>query len=283
MTVEEKMAELVDRYGPWTYDIPLGNGVWTRGEDLPHTRLKRTLQMIQDQMPIADSRILDLGCLDGIFSIECALQGAEVVGVDAREENIAKCEFAKTTLGLERLSFVQDDVRNLGRESYGTFDTVICSGLLYHPDAPDVFALLEAMHDVTRRLVVIDTHVSLTPTTTVTYSGQEYAGHFYDEGDASSTWASYGNSRSFWLTRPSLTNAVAAVGFSSSYECLHPAHLNFGKPGLEHNDRCAFVAVRGDPVALTTSPAANTLVERWPEGALAYSAKKRSLISRLRS
>ena len=59
--------------------------------------------------------------------------------MEGREANVAKAQFVKEALGLNRLKFVHDDVRNLGREKYGIFDIVICSGILYHLDSPDVF------------------------------------------------------------------------------------------------------------------------------------------------
>ena len=77
---------------------------------------------------------------------------------------------------------------------------------------------------------------------------------------------------SFWFTRPSLVNILARAGFSSVYECFAPPHLNFGKPGLESRDRCTFVAIKGDVCTVETSPSANTLQEKWPEGSLSYHA-----------
>jgi 2-polyprenyl-3-methyl-5-hydroxy-6-metoxy-1,4-benzoquinol methylase len=34
---------------------------------------------------IRSSRVLDLGCLDGIYSLDCVLHGAEVIDIDARK------------------------------------------------------------------------------------------------------------------------------------------------------------------------------------------------------
>ena len=102
--IESRIAELKRELGDWTYDIPLGNGVWTRGnQKIPHTRLKRILQIVVDlcAKPISACRVLDLGCLDGMFSIEFALHGAQTVGVEIREANIRKAEFCKEVLGLQ--------------------------------------------------------------------------------------------------------------------------------------------------------------------------------------
>ena len=86
------------QYGDWTYDIPLPFGIWTKGNlKMPHTRLKRIVQIVKDvcHKPFSDIRVLDLGCLDGIFSIEFAKQGSETIGVEIREANIIKALFCK--------------------------------------------------------------------------------------------------------------------------------------------------------------------------------------------
>src|SRR5688500_735232 len=97
------LAVVKERYGKWTYDIPLGEGVWTRGQAATtNTRLRRVLQVAADQAgkPLADCRVLDLGCLEGLCSLEFARQGARVVGVEIREANLIKARLAQEALGL---------------------------------------------------------------------------------------------------------------------------------------------------------------------------------------
>jgi 2-polyprenyl-3-methyl-5-hydroxy-6-metoxy-1,4-benzoquinol methylase len=284
--LERRHADIVARHGEWTYDIPLTHGFWTRGnEGDPHTRLRRVLQAIDDLVPkpLDACRVLDLGCLEGQYAIECALQGASVLGIEAREASLAKANFAKDALGLSLVEFVRDDVRNLSVEKYGEFDVIICSGILYHLDTPDVFHLIARVHEMARRLVVIDTHVSLRPNATVEFQGGAYHGerlperHATPDGAASGSsgppstkelWAGVGNEASFTFSRPSLLNALAAAGFTSVYECLNPPHL--GRRGVEHVNRCTFAAVTGREVELLTSPGTKGFREGWPEGALSY-------------
>ena len=283
--LERRHADIVARHGEWTYDIPLGQGFWTRGnEGDPQTRLRRVLQAIDDLVPtpLDACRVLDLACLEGQYAIECALRGASVLGIEAREASLAKANFAKDALGLSRLEFVRGDVRNLSVEKHGEFDVIICSGILYHLDTPDVFHLIQRTYEMARRLVVFDTHVSLRPNVAVEFRGSSYHGerlpetHSTPDGAAGSSgppstkelWAGVGNEASFTVSRPSLLNALAAAGFPSVYECLNPVHL--GRRGLEHVNRCTFAAVKGREVELLTSPAANGFRELWPEGALSY-------------
>jgi hypothetical protein len=279
----ESLRELARRYGEWTFDIPLPYGVWTKGNrQVPHTRLRRIVQVVSDlcAKPLSECRILDLACLDGLFSIEFAKHGAETVGVEIREANIKKAMFCKEALQLTNLTFRQDDVRNVSPESYGTFDAIICSGILYHLEARDVIELCRSMYNMVTRVVVIDTHVSLWPVTKVVDGDHEYLGrHIREHADgdtpdqkAKKLWASADNLTSFWFTRPSLVNLLTHAGFSSVYECFAPVHLNFGEAGLEHPDRCTFVAVKAPRCELVTSPSANSLKEKWPEGSLEYAA-----------
>ncbi|MBI3796935.1 MAG: methyltransferase domain-containing protein, partial [Deltaproteobacteria bacterium] len=88
--------------------------------------------------PLHNLRVLDLGCLEGMYALEFAQHGAQVLGIEGRLANIEKARFAKRVLGFSNCDFVQDDVRNLSLAKYGDFDVVLCCGILYHLDAPDV-------------------------------------------------------------------------------------------------------------------------------------------------
>ncbi len=167
------LDQIVADDGPWTaMAIKLPDGTYT-SDPAPDYRLKRILQVASDlvKKPLAQCRVLDLACLEGHYGIEFALQGAEVVGIEGRKASIAKCNFVKQAYALNRLQFSQDDVRNLRIEKYGTFDIVICSGLLYHLPAEDAWQLLRAMYEVCRGIVIIDTFVALSSRLTVQLDG----------------------------------------------------------------------------------------------------------------
>lgn len=209
-------------------------------------RRARINQIVSDsaRKPLHQSRILDLASLEGDFSAEFALRGAEVLGVEGRRTNVQR---AAARFSLPNLRFVQDDVRNVSREKYGEFDVVLCLGILYHLDAPDCFKLLEAVAGACIDIAIIDTHVSLTRDEIVEYKGHEYWGWRYTEYSREptpekteeSTWASIGNLRSFWPTKPSLVNAIVDAGFNSVYECQYPAWNDIP------SDRVALVALKG--------------------------------------
>jgi SAM-dependent methyltransferase len=266
----QQKQELSDRLGPWTAaNVHLGGGVYTIDPARPcGPRLTRFTQLISDLsgQPWSTLRILDLACLEGEYAIEMACRGARVVGIEGRAANIQKARFAKDALGLDNLELMQDDVRNLSREKYGSFDIVLCSGILYHLDAPDVAAFIHRIGEVCRRWVIIDTHVSKSPRESFSYEGQQYWGTRFIEHHAKSTaeerergaWASLDNLSSFWFTRPSLYTVLTDAGFTSVAECHIPQHV--GLP----SDRVALIAVKG---ASTTPASAGPCppLPRWPE------------------
>lgn len=277
----EQISELKKQYGDWAYDIPLPFNVWTKGNlGIPHTRLRRIVQVVNDivDKPFSECRVLDLGSLDGLFPIEFALQGADTVGVEVREANIKKAIFCKEVLKLDNLKFIHDDARNISVEATGVFDAIVCSGLLYHLTAADAIELIKRMYEMTTKVVIIDTQIALRKKTSYKSGNDEYWGVLYNEHKsvdsqkqkATKLWASWDNNESFWFTRPSMVNILKKTGFTSVYECFTPEHINYGKPGMECYDRCTFVAIKGKKSNLIASPAANDISENWPEKSLSY-------------
>jgi len=237
--------------------IHLGEGVHT----LPPAadgRLRRLVQIAKDLAgkPLRELRVLDLACLEAHYAIEFAMHGASAVGIEYREESLAKARFARDYLRLDKLELYQDDVRNLSVKRYGQFDVVICSGILYHLDAADVFRFIRRIYEVCTRAAIIDTQIALHPTDTVEFENRKYQGAWFIEHDESadaetklkSLWASVDNNRSFWPTEASLANFADRVGFTTFYECLNPYHP---LPG----DRRAYVAIKGSAGEILSSPA----------------------------
>ena len=269
-SIEQKKKEIIGRYGPWTaHNICLGGDIYTIENRLvgDEIKLRRIVSIISDisRRSFADLRILDLACLEGLYAVELARHGAEVAAIEIREANIEKVRFVKDLLSLDRLRLYADDIRNLSRENHGTFDVVLCLGILYHLDAPDVFTFIEKMAEVCTMFAVIDTHISATADTSHVYKNRTYWGKQYQEHSPDSTqeerlkslWASIDNVESFWPTRPSLYNMLTHAGFTSVYECHVPPET--GKPP----DRVTLVAIKGRKEQLFSSHV--MLQEDFPE------------------
>lgn len=249
--------QIVTEYGEWTaMSIKLPNGRYTRKQAVDW-RLRRLLQVAADTVgrPLSECRVLDLACLEGHYGVEFGLHGAEVVGIEGRKANVIKCEFAQNELGLDRVKFIKGDVRELSVESYGQFDIVICSGILYHLRAEEAWRLLRSMHDVCKGIVLIDTFIALESHTTVQAGERDRSGLFYTEHSetasqetkGSALWASLDNESSFWFTAPSLLNMISEIGFTSCLEILLPV-----MPG-NSIDRKSYLLVKGGTERILSS------------------------------
>ena len=260
-SVIDKKNELIQTYGPWTaHNIHLRDDVYTIAPGVvgDEIKLRRIVQCVLDLTggSVEGLRILDLACLEGLFAVEFARHKARCLGIEGRKANIEKARFAKEVLLLDDMDLVQDDVRNLSIEKYGEFDVVLCLGLLYHFDVPDVFSFVERLGEVCRRVCIVDTRIALQPKTSYTYRGRTYFGTKGDEHDDTESteeklaklWASLDNNENFWLSRPSLYNALSHAGFTTVYECNVPAEPD--KPA----DRITVVAIKGKPTCLWNAP-----------------------------
>jgi 2-polyprenyl-3-methyl-5-hydroxy-6-metoxy-1,4-benzoquinol methylase len=274
-TIEKQKLAVISRHGPWTaHCIHLGHGIYTFDkprEPQSDSRLRRFLQIAADtaRKPMNEIRVLDLACLEGQFGLEFALHGAQVVAVEGRDQNLAKVRFVKEVLSVGNLELVLDDVRNLDKTKHGLFDVVLCLGILYHLDTPDVMNLLKSIYEMCTNVSIIDTHISLSIGDSYTYGNKTYYGQYGLEHHNNATpeqksvlqWQSLDNVRSFKFTRASLCNILRHVGFTSVYECLNPYEYHYdswplaaeGEP-VEWGDRITLVAIKGKRQTVLSSP-----------------------------
>jgi SAM-dependent methyltransferase len=126
----------------------------------------RPLQRFRHLMPelvaasggsLRGKRVLDIACSSGFWSIQCALMGADVVGFDARPEQIAQAELVKRVTGATSASFTVLDFWDMQPETLGTFDIVLNLGILYHLSDP--LRALEMTVAMAREHVLLDTSV----------------------------------------------------------------------------------------------------------------------------
>lgn len=258
------LEQVVAQHGPWSaMSIDLPNGRSTLPPAIDH-RLKRLVQTAADLVhkPLSECRVLDLACLEGHYGIEFALHGAQSVCVEIREPNLAKTAYAVEALGLaQRCQVVQDDVRNLALGTYGTFDIIVCSGILYHLGADDVALLIRRMGECCARLCIVDTQVAVQESHFAQVDGRKVGGFSYREHVPNATaqdklrdlWASIDNNDSFWFTTNELMTQFQQAGFTSCSEVLLPTH-----PGLTY-DRRMFAAVKGQPVRVLSSAPTDAL------------------------
>jgi SAM-dependent methyltransferase len=266
---EKKAIEA--RYGPWTaHNIRLADGLYTispqpAGDEV---KLRRVTQLALDVAggSLRGVRVLDLACLEGMYALELARRGAEVVAIEGREANIEKARFAGRALGID-VDFQLGDVRDLTGARYGEFDLVLALGILYHLDTPDLFPFVERIGDVSKRALIIDTGVGRAATEQLHHNGATYRGVRLVEHAPESTeadrqqavWSSLDNLTAVALTRSSLESLLARQGFTSVLECHVPA-----EPEKEV-DRVTLLALKGAPAGELIVPPAASNPARVPE------------------
>ena len=212
------------RLGGWGLEAALSQEVWD-------FRVRRVSQWVRDFAgDPSDLRVLDLGAHEGAHSIALAGLGAEVVAIEGRRAHVEKARASQEEIGLPNLTVIHDDVRTaVGGQ--GTFDVVLCLGVLYHLPAVDACELLRSIASITRGLAIVETQVSLKAKRSVDYEGETYWGIDYPE-DTRLPGASIGNETSFWLTKPSLLNLLTHVGFTSVAEGLVPTMTSLAASGI---------------------------------------------------
>jgi SAM-dependent methyltransferase len=223
-------------------------------------------------------RVVDLGCLEAGYSVEFAKMGFDTLGIEARKENIEKCNYVKSNLSLPNLNFAQDDVRNLS--NYGKFDITLCYGLLYHLNDPSQF--LKQIGDCTTKMLILNTHFA--PETDFRYRlgllnsyfiapiqkrtklfeyqknyrlskisiNDGYRGRWIKEWGKNTgsgkieklLWASYNNNISFWLCKKDLTKALHDAGFNHVFEQFDFTGDLAPDNYTEYYNRTMFVALK---------------------------------------
>jgi 2-polyprenyl-3-methyl-5-hydroxy-6-metoxy-1,4-benzoquinol methylase len=237
-----------DFLSPWNHNIKLADGVYTAYVEDWYPEHRSIMEAVDRHLggEFAGKRVLDLGCLESYFSLECALHGADVLGVDAKQINIKKCEFVRSVRGVADLDFALDNAMNVTRARYGGFDVVLALGLLYHLDDPYTF--LAQVADCCDGFLVLDTLIALedgpqrigdwdpdlSELRDFDFGGRTYRGRLYREFEAGadqterefSTTASQDNDLSAWLTEDALVEMLADVGLPQLEKVTFPQRQN---------------------------------------------------------
>ena len=167
-----------------------------------------------DMFPNAYS-ILELGSLEGGHTFQLSKKpGVTVLGIEGRQENIAKANFVKELLHIENARFTCANLEDTLLSDFGTFDAVFCSGLLYH--LPKPWDLVWEISKVTEK-VFIWTHYATEEKVTDQING--YKGHWHKEFDVKL----FGlrkplkglSKKSFWMTQRSLEDVLTTHGFKN--------------------------------------------------------------------
>ena len=218
----------------WMYEWDLGDGLRTAvmGPELMSIHETRAAVMepvVRRVLAVAgpDATAVDLACSEGWFAHRLLEWGAHrVVGIDIRPENIRRAELVRDHLGIDedRLSLRVADVYDAG--DLGTFDVVLCLGLIYHLENP--VGALRVARRLTGRVCVVESQL-VEPHEPLRHSWGT-TGEYVDQPAAWAAWyepqveqdshpiASAGGVVSLIPNRAALLQALGAAGFSNAEE-----------------------------------------------------------------
>jgi 2-polyprenyl-3-methyl-5-hydroxy-6-metoxy-1,4-benzoquinol methylase len=250
-SIEARLEELNRRYPEkWYHNYYFGDGIQTipgqPGEDNFLMRSDIVMELVYlflgisspEEIATRSMRLLDLASAEGLQSIEAAMHGFDTIGVEGRRPFIERAELAKEAFNLENVRFIEGDVRKLSKADLGMFDVTLCLGILYHLNRESLVPFLISVAAMTKRLLIVDTHISNAESAERYRLGAEdsidgrYFGRTYHEHPKGLTLlqklsrlrASLENDESFWLDYNSLCNLLHDQGFDFVLDVKRPEY-----------------------------------------------------------
>jgi tRNA (mo5U34)-methyltransferase len=258
--VDTALQAEVEQPPPWMYAWQLGAGMVTPVAGPELTDIHRTrVELMEAEVRAAlaaagpNATVIDLACNEGWFSHRMLEWGASrVLGVDIRPRLIRRAELMRAHFGIppERLEFRCADVFNLDASELGTFDVVLCLGLVYHLENP--IGAIRTARALTRGVCVIESQLTRQTRTIVYGNGRTDQ---YEESPASfaalvetdqesNMLASAGGVVSLIPNQAALIQAAEVAGFPE---------LKLAQPAPGHN-RQYVVGDRAILLAWTRNP-----------------------------
>ena len=161
----DELSRRLAAHPDWLYEIELGGGRRTpvSNRRMVNRQRERGRYFFDALLSLsggslAGRRVLDLGCGSGYWALRAIEAGAElVVGIDAQRDAVERSQlvFEAREVDPARYRF---EIANAVDWDGGSFDVVLCLGLLSHVARP--LDLMAAIARAEPRLVVIDTEVS---------------------------------------------------------------------------------------------------------------------------
>jgi len=102
---------------------------------------------IDERSPVAEKKILDVGCGGGILSESMAQRGAHVTGIDMGEAPLAVAQLHSLETGVE-VNYQQSTAEDMAAQHTEEYDIVTCLEMLEH--VPDPSSVIKACTDLVK-------------------------------------------------------------------------------------------------------------------------------------
>lgn len=170
MISEQELRQELERLRPFHHSIPLPYGLNTFEETASSRPVEgiRVDSFVRHAYPtlldhfggsLAGKRVLDVGCNCGGFTFEAARAGAaHVVGIDLAERYIEQSTLIRRALDLDQTEFHVMAIEDVTRETLGSFDVVLCLGVLYHLESP--VSGMRSLAAVCDDVMLVDTNIT---------------------------------------------------------------------------------------------------------------------------
>lgn len=158
----------------WWHRIEIAPGLVTPG-------IKDTPKELKERIGLPDRldgrTVLDVGAAEGFYSFECERRGASVTAVDLSPADYSGFGLVRALLG-SSARHIHGSVYNLDPVRIGTFDLVLCLGVIYHLRYP--LLALDTLYSICKDEMILESQIcdryfvraDRTPTTLKTFSSE---------------------------------------------------------------------------------------------------------------
>ena len=164
---DEEIRQKIASFQGWHYQFDLkGNLTHIRKKSRVNRHEQRKKYFFDPLVQLfggslAGKRVLDLACNAGFWSLCAVRAGCDyVLGIEGRQMHVDQANFVFEVKEVEkdRYDFVVGDIFETDLRQFGTFDVVLCLGLMYHISKH--MNLMEKISEINDDVLVIDTTLS---------------------------------------------------------------------------------------------------------------------------
>lgn len=170
--------------------------------------------LVKNMIDPAHGTVLEVGCCEGIHTLQLAAVAKHVTALDVRPKNIV-CTLTRLFVhDIKNVSVKLADARFLDAKE-GHYDVLFHVGVLYH--LMDPVEHLFAIRDLADSLV-LDTHVTHADTSfprdDIRHGNKTYRAHLYREGGWADVFSGV-EPASRWLDQDALVEVLRDAGYAS--------------------------------------------------------------------